>query len=690
MRKLALKELTMRDMRRKRNMTSARLAAVVCWALAFALFMSLTLGFAGYAVVRAEGDRTLLALTADSFAPVPEGSARLWRLKIEEDNSSENYATLLDKTIYHDTNAEGEIVMGTLDDAYARFRDKTLDLEFAPEYKVVGDIDIATLEKSGVKFSYAHHDADTSAVLTSLRGSRQSVVHIRTTMTADLSKSSYRLGNVSSSNFGISDEDTLIVVKEWYIVNVANLLRDEHGEYAVFSDREYGDDYALVSPRPGHGDTVVWTLSRGRTRVSRFAVVFGEDGKEKLYDTTTPDGIVPDMNEPLEGTFKDRLNGLDVGEYTLTGELAEYVSGDSHTHWWEANGAVLDDYGTYYHAITHTFTFKITPYDVSEPNAEEGGGKKISVDRYVAEYTGSPVEPWDMVVRFNGAKLTLGVDYDLEFYDNVNSGRMGVRIIGKNNFKGVTTTNNVIIGNVENGWLETPHINRWIYGTYDKKVNILTAVPKYLYDDEKVLFSVYMTDGENMTPIESLRDFYLVKSEYDDELLVPDDIAALFAELDAGDYVLRARLEDTTSYGALDSYTDFRILQAENRWASAPTVIQWASDDYDDNIKHIVAVPLYGSESDVKMIVRNSAGTVVYDSTRDGESVLKALKKGTYTLTVSVSETVNYTGLTTDVEFEVLRGSTEIIIAIAIISAFDVLLIAALVVLFVLARRRKS
>ncbi len=59
-------------------------------------------------------------------------------------------------------------------------------------------------------------------------------------------------------------------------------------------------------------------------------------------------------------------------------------------------------------------------------------------------------------------------------------------------------------------------------------------------------------------------------------------------------------------------------------------------------------------------------------------------------MTVSVSETVNYTGLTTDVEFEVLRGSTEIIIAIAIISAFDVLLIAALVVLFVLARRRKS
>ena len=171
---------------------------------------------------------------------------------------------------------------------------------------------------------------------------------------------------------------------------------------------------------------------------------------------------------------------------------------------------------------------------------------------------------------------------------------------------------------------------------------------------------------------------------------MPDDIAALFAELDAGDYILRARLEDTTSYGALDSYTDFRILQAENRWASAPTVIQWASDDYDDSIKHIVAVPLYGSESDVKMIVRNSAGTVVYDSTRDSESVLKALKKGTYTLTVSVSETVNYTGLTTDVEFEVLRGSTEIIIAIAIISAFDVLLIAALVVLFVLARRRKS
>ena len=94
MRKLALKELTMRDMRRKRNMTSARLAAVVCWVLAFALFMSLTFGFAGYAVVRAEGERTLLALTADSFAPVPEGSARLWRLKIEEEDSNVNYATL--------------------------------------------------------------------------------------------------------------------------------------------------------------------------------------------------------------------------------------------------------------------------------------------------------------------------------------------------------------------------------------------------------------------------------------------------------------------------------------------------------------------------------------------------------------------------------------------------------------------
>lgn len=687
MRKLALKELTMIDMRRKRNMTSVRLSVAACCALAFALLMSVLLGFAALATVKAEGEKTPLALTADSFAPVPEGSDRLWRLKIDEQDSDPNYSNLLDKTIYR--GADGEIVMGELDDAYARFRDKTLDLKLDPTYKISGDIDVNTLDKNGVTFEYVHNDADTSALITSLKGSRQSVLHVRTTVTADFTNSNYTLSGVKSENYTITDENTLVIVKEWYIVNVANLLRDEHGVYATFSDHAYGDDYALASPRPGHGDTVVWTLSKGRTRLSRFAVVF-EDGKEKLYDTTTPDGIIPDKDAPIEGTFKDKLKGLSVGDYTLTGELDEYVSGESHTHWWEDSGAVLDDYGTYYHAITHTFTFKVTPYDIAEQDISDEADKKISVDRYVAQYTGSPVEPWDIVVRFKGEKLKLDEDYTLEFSNNINSGIIGVKITGKNNFTGVATTKNVVIGNVDNGWLETPHVNRWIYGNYDRKVNTVTAVPKYIFDDEKVIFSVYKADGESYVEVDGLQDFTLEKVEGEAELLVPEEIGRLFAALDAGVYRLRARLDDTTSYGALDSVADFRILQAENRWASAPTVIQWASDDYDTNIKHIVAVPLLGEEKDVKITVKDSDGNLVYDSSRDEESVLASLKKGKYTLTASLSETTNYTGLTTDVEFEVLRGSTEIIIAIAIISAFDLLLIAALVVLFVLARRRKS
>ncbi len=677
----------MRDMRRKRNMTSARFSAIVCCMLAFALFISVSLGLAGLAVSRAEGEKTTLALTSDSFASVSADSSRLWRLKIDEEDGKTNYSKLLDKTIYR--GSEGNIVRGELDDAYARFRDKTLDLEFDPAYKVAGDVDVATLLKSGVTLSYSHHDADTSALITNLKGSRQGVMHIKTTMTADFTNSSYALSGAKSDNYSITDENTLVVVKEWYIVNVANLLRDEHGIYATFSDINYGDDYALASPRPGHGNTVVWTLSRGKTRLARFAVVF-EGGKEKLYETTTPEGITPDMAAPLSGTFKDRLKGLSVGDYTLTGELDEYVSGESHTHWWEEDGAILDDYGTYYHAITHTFAFKVMPFDISEPNVLDEADKKISVDRYVAQYTGQPVEPWDIVVRFKGTPLKLGDDYDLEFSNNINSGIMGVKIIGRNNFKGQTTTNKVVIGNVENSWLETPHINRWIYGNYDRKVNTISAVPKYLYDDDKVLFSVYKADGEDFALVEGMQDFSLVRVEGEDELLVSDEIAKLMASLDAGAYRLRARLDDTTSYGSLDSVADFKILQAENRWVSAPSVIQWASDDYDASIKHFIAAPLLGEESAVKLTVKDEDGNIVYDSSRDSDSVLASLKKGKYTLTAAVAETVNYTGLSTDVEFEVLRGSTEIIIAIAIISAFDVLLIVALVVLFVLARRRKS
>ena len=92
------------------------------------------------------------------------------------------------------------------------------------------------------------------------------------------------------------------------------------------------------------------------------------------------------------------------------------------------------------------------------------------------------------------------------------------------------------------------------------------------------------------------------------------------ASLDAGAYRLRARLDDTTSYGSLDSVADFKILQAENRWVSAPSVIQWASDDYDASIKHFIAAPLLGEESAVKLTVKDEDGNTVYDD--EGKPVM--------------------------------------------------------------------
>ena len=640
----------------------------------------------GAKTVNAESRVGALELTDDDFSTF-KGETRLWSLAI---SGRGDYGTLTDRAVYRDGN---DIVYGELDDAYARFRDLDLLLELNPEYEIGSGAAIGDLLRGGVTAEYLHYDAQNPSVsLSAPRGSENGVAHIRTVVMLDFKNSDYTVSDRTCDNYVIRN-GVLTIEKDWYIVNIANLLRDRRGNIAEFDDIVYGEKIADSSPRPEHGNSVVWTLSRGNRRVTRFAVEFAADGSERLYRTNF-DGTQIDKNEPVEGSFVSVLGDLDVGNYTLTGYIPSIRYDGNHNHWWTGGGNI-DDAGTYYHEITHRFDFKVSPYDMAETFTDREDEKKVTVDRKLVPFTGSPIEPLDIVVRFGDTDtpeeqrrvLEYGTDYTLEFANNVNAGRIQVKVIGKNNFVGVKISDRVTITHVENGWSATPHINRWIYGTYDREVNSITAVPKFMHADAKVSFSV-LTGEDTKTPVSGLENFTLEYDEVAGEMLVGEETAALLGKLDAGSYTLRAIVGSTTSYGALETDVDFKVLQAENRWASEVSVIPWASDAFDAGINHFTTVPLYGKPDDVNIVIRNADGEVVYDSKVDTTDKLGKLKKGKYSMTASVEETVNYKGLTGTAEFEVERGSTEIVVAIVVISVFDLLLIAALVVLFLLARRR--
>lgn len=196
----------------------------------------------------------------------------------------------------------------------------------------------------------------------------------------------------------------------------------------------------------------------------------------------------------------------------------------------------------------------------------------------------------------------------------------------------------------------------WAYGTFQWDVNDFEFSAKYLYDGtvegteaQYIYYTVTNSDGETVN--ETLTGF----------TEVTDTVKAALNALEAGSYIMYARVQATTSYTEKENSFTFTVVQATNRWLRAPSVVEWEWNAYVAGV-HLIATAEYGSDSLIKTVL-NGDGTAVEglesftEVTESIAALLLSLAAGAYKLTVTVAETVNYTGLTETLDFNVLKAA---------------------------------
>lgn len=207
----------------------------------------------------------------------------------------------------------------------------------------------------------------------------------------------------------------------------------------------------------------------------------------------------------------------------------------------------------------------------------------------------------------------------------------------------------------DNAWNVTPYIMQWNYGGYDKTLNVIEAKARYSDEKNPVRFTV-STDAEGKNAIKGLDGFVAPDG------IVPDEVAEVLADLDAGLYYLTSAVRGTQNYGALaPAAMKFRISKAENYWDVAPNITPWIVGEYDAQVNKLTAVPHFGT---ARVIVRNTSAenNIVYDPMNgDGTAVLGDLPAGAYILTVIVDGTDNYSVLDHSSVFRVAVPETELI-----------------------------
>lgn len=228
-----------------------------------------------------------------------------------------------------------------------------------------------------------------------------------------------------------------------------------------------------------------------------------------------------------------------------------------------------------------------------------------------------------------------------------------------------------------NRWISTPNVVRWTWGSFDKSVNVFTAVPEYpfIVKDKKVTFGIYRDEDLN-EPVENLSNFTTVTGTgYGDE--VDDDTARLLAALPAGTYYLNARTlgGQSDSYSALNSVIQFTVAKARNYWTKTPQIVQWAWNGYDPAVNLISAAPAIGEPENVvfgvyfdencnlpvsglmtfSLVKKVDENAVRYELPEKIISALSELGAGGYYLKAEVAGTDDYSSLGSVSSFSVQR-----------------------------------
>lgn len=209
------------------------------------------------------------------------------------------------------------------------------------------------------------------------------------------------------------------------------------------------------------------------------------------------------------------------------------------------------------------------------------------------------------------------------------------------------------VGVAQNGWLVTPNIMQWRYGSYDKTFNIVEAEAKYTDKDHPVLYTV-STDREGNSVVSGLKEFTAPDG------VVADHIAETLGGLDVGTYYLTATVKKSNNFNAAPSVSrKFEIIQAINFWDESPSVENWVVGAFDPDVNKVAGTPHFGTAS-VIITDATENRNVVYDRLNNLND-LASVGAGTYILTAVVKEADNYTGLSASFVFRVGVPETKLV-----------------------------
>lgn len=321
------------------------------------------------------------------------------------------------------------------------------------------------------------------------------------------------------------------------------------------------------------------------------------------------------------------------------------------------------------------FEINMAQYDLAQIDTNEGEIASADVNVYLDKvlYSGKPKKlELHIQLTINGNKIMLGssgaeYDYNIKYIDEngdevdtnafIIGGDYNVYIYATgNNFIGTLgVIGHVKIEQIEN-IIDLSGIGNWEYGTYNKRIHGINCQVLYLYDGI-------------MTGPQKEYIYYTVRNEagnFVDEKLVNftevnDDVINAFNSLNAGNYVLYAEVEETISYTKAKATREFKVIQAVNGWITAPSVISWSWNNFDDSFNHLIVSAKYGNNNILKSVM-DSNGNVIAglsdftDFAGDAVAKLRLLKAGNYKLKLKVQETNNYGGIEETLDFSVAKA----------------------------------
>ena len=273
---------------------------------------------------------------------------------------------------------------------------------------------------------------------------------------------------------------------------------------------------------------------------------------------------------------------------------------------------------------TASTTFKINPASISYAT--------VTLDPESGTYNGNAFTP-SVTVTFNGATLVKDTDYTLSWDKSgfTNADSYTATVTGKGNFEGTKNAVFSILPADIKGAVVTLDQNTFVYNGQPHKPTVIVTFNGAMLT-EGVDYELYYMSEDQIIKWENDEPVKFFGYESSDSI-------------NAGQYYAVARGKGNFAINSHFAYAAYTITQAGNAWVTEPSISGWT---YGETAKEPVCAAKFGDVS------------VEYSGTaNDGTSYISTIaptKAGNYTATFTVSETENYSGLETSVDFIIAKA----------------------------------